>query len=42
MTTVRLGLADGLWKGLVRTWEVSMLTVRMMGRMVIGEVSLKT
>ena len=41
MTTVRLGLADGLWKGLVRTWEVSMLTVRMMGRMLIGEVSLK-
>jgi regulator of sigma E protease len=41
MTTMRLGLADGLWKGLVRTWEVSMLTVRMMGRMVIGEVSLK-
>ena len=41
MTTVRLGPVEGLWKGLERTWEVSLLTVRMMGRMVIGEVSLK-
>ena len=39
--TVRYGLLDGVWQGVVRTWEVSMLTVRMMGRMLIGEVSLK-
>ena len=35
------GPVDGLWRGLVRTWEVSELTLRMMGRMVIGEASLK-
>ncbi len=41
MVTVRYGLVDGLWKGAERTWEVSSMTVRMMGKMVIGEVSLK-
>ncbi|HSI52612.1 MAG TPA: RIP metalloprotease RseP [Ramlibacter sp.] len=39
--TVRYGPVDGLWKGVQRTWEVSILTLRMMGRMVIGEASLK-
>lgn len=39
--TVRHGVVDGLWLGMVRTWEVSWLTLRMMGRMVIGEASLK-
>ncbi|MBU1444200.1 MAG: RIP metalloprotease RseP [Gammaproteobacteria bacterium] len=38
---VRQGPIDGLWHGVVRTWEVSALTVRMMGKMVIGEASLK-
>ncbi len=38
---VRYGPFDGLWKGAERTWEVSILTLRMMGRMVIGEASLK-
>ena len=41
METVRYGLVDGLWSGVVRTWEVSALTLRTMGRMVIGEASLK-
>jgi regulator of sigma E protease len=41
MLTVRQGPVDGLWRGVVRTWEVSALTVRMMGKMVIGEASLK-
>lgn len=41
MTTVRHGPIEGLWKGMVRTWDVSALTLRMMGRMVIGEASLK-
>ena len=40
-TEVRHGPLDGLWNGAVRTWEVSVLTLRMMGRMVIGEASLK-
>ncbi len=38
---VRHGPLDGLWQGVVRTWEVSALTLRMMGRMLIGEASLK-
>jgi regulator of sigma E protease len=39
--TVRYGPLEGLTKGAQRTWEVSVLTLRMMGRMVIGEASLK-
>ncbi len=39
--TVRYGLLDGLWQGVIRTWDVSMLTLRMMGKMVIGDASLK-
>ena len=41
MVTVRYGPLDGLWNGAVRTWEVSALTLKMMGRMVIGEASVK-
>lgn len=41
MTIVRHGLIDGLWLGLKRTWEVSWLTLKMMGRMLIGEASIK-
>lgn len=41
MTTVRHGLVDGLSLGVQRTWEVSWLTLKMMGRMLIGEASLK-
>ena len=41
MMTVRLGPVDGLVQGAVRTWEVSWLTLKMMGRIVIGEASLK-
>lgn len=40
-TTVRYGPVEGLTKGVSRTWEVSLLTLRMMGRMVIGQASLK-
>ncbi len=39
--TVRYGPIEGLWKGAQRTWEVSVLTLRMMGKMVIGQASLK-
>ena len=39
--TVRYGLVDGLWQGAVRTWQVSALTLKMMGKMLIGEASLK-
>lgn len=41
MVKVRHGLFDGLWLGAVRTWEVSALTLRMMGKMLIGEASVK-
>jgi regulator of sigma E protease len=41
MVQVRYGPIDGLWRGVVKTWEVSALTVRMMGKMLIGEASLK-
>ena len=41
MVTVRHGFIEGISQGAVRTWEVSSLTVRMMGRMLIGEASLK-
>jgi regulator of sigma E protease len=41
LVTVQLGPLDGLWAGAVKTWEVSALTVRMMGQMLIGEASLK-
>jgi regulator of sigma E protease len=41
MTTVRLGAIDGLLQGVVRTWEVSWLSLKMMGRMLIGEASFK-
>ena len=40
MTTVRLGPVDGFVQGVVRTWEVSWLTLKMLGRMLIGEASL--
>lgn len=39
--TVRYGVFDGLWQGTVRTWEVSLLTLKMMGKMVTGQSSLK-
>ena len=41
MVTVRHGLLEGLQQGAVRTWDISALTVKMMGRMLIGEASLK-
>ncbi len=41
MALVQRGPLEGLWAGVERTWELSSLTLRMMGRMVIGEASLK-
>ena len=41
MVTVRHGPLEGLARGLERTWEVSSLTIRMIGRMLVGEASLK-
>jgi regulator of sigma E protease len=41
MVTVHYGLIDGLAHGVKRTWEVSTLTLKMLGRMLIGQSSLK-
>ncbi len=41
MVEVRFGPIDGLREGLRRTWEVSALTLKMMGRMLIGEASVR-
>ncbi|WP_101047443.1 RIP metalloprotease RseP [Macromonas nakdongensis] len=41
MRTVTAGPIEGLWKGAVKTWEVSVLSLNMMFKMLIGEASLK-
>ena len=41
MVSVRYGFWEGLWGGVVRTWDVSVLTLQMMGKMLVGEASLK-
>jgi regulator of sigma E protease len=39
--TVRYGFFEGLAQATQRTWEVSALTLRMIGRMIVGQASLK-
>ena len=39
--TVRYGLFDALAQGTRKTWELAAFTVRMLGRILIGEASLK-
>ena len=41
MTQVSYGFFEGISLGAQKTWDISMLTLRMMGKMVIGEASLK-
>ncbi len=41
MVTVRYGAVEGLTQAVARTWEMSALTVRMLGRMLIGQASLR-
>lgn len=41
MVRVSRGPLDGLGHGVARTWEMSWLTLKMIGRMVIGEASVK-
>jgi regulator of sigma E protease len=41
MTHVSYGFFQGIALGVQKTWDISMLTLRMMGKMVIGEASLK-
>lgn len=42
MVLVRKGPLTGAWLGVTRTWEVSALSLRVLGRMVVGAVSLKS
>ncbi|HUX31716.1 MAG TPA: RIP metalloprotease RseP [Thiobacillus sp.] len=41
MTEVRYGPIDALWHGAVKTWDMSLFTLEMMGRMAMGQVSWK-
>ena len=41
LVKVQLGPWDGLAQGVARTWDVSALTVRMLGRMLVGQASLR-
>ena len=41
MTTVKYGLFEGLQAGVEKTWDVSVLTLKMMGKMLVGQASLK-
>lgn len=41
MVNVRYGPLDGLQRGFTQTWDVSALTLTMMGKMLVGDASLK-
>jgi regulator of sigma E protease len=41
MVTVQRGVWEGLQLGVARTWELSALTLKMLGRMLVGEASLR-
>ena len=41
MVNVSYGFIEGLSRAVTRTWDTSLLTLKMLGRMVIGEASLK-
>jgi regulator of sigma E protease len=41
MVKVRHGPIDGLLLGAQRTWDVSWLTIKMLGRMIVGEASIR-
>ena len=37
----RYGVVESVPRGIARTWEMSALTLRMLGRMVVGDVSVR-
>jgi regulator of sigma E protease len=41
VVTVRLGLLAGFWNAAEKTWNVSALTLKMLGKMLTGDASLK-
>ena len=38
---VRYGPVAGLWQALTRTWDTSVFSLKMLGKMIVGEVSVK-
>ena len=38
---VRYGLLDGLGQAIAKTWDTSMFSLKMLGKMLVGDVSLK-
>jgi regulator of sigma E protease len=38
---VSYGIVESFWKGLVKTWEVSILTLKLLWKLLVGEASLK-
>lgn len=38
---VRYGIVESIGKGLIKTWEVSILTLKLLWKLVVGEASLK-
>lgn len=41
MVTVRYGIGDALARALHKTWDTSVFSLQMLGKMIVGEVSLK-
>lgn len=41
METVRYGPVESLWQGASQTWEMSIFTLKMLGKMVTGDLSLR-
>ena len=41
MVSVRYGVFDGIAKAVSQTWNMSVLTLKMLGKMVIGQGALK-
>ena len=41
MVSVQYGIVDGLGAAVTQTWQMSALTVKMLGKMIIGQASLK-
>lgn len=39
MITVRYGVLDSVWHGARRTWDTAWMSLRMMGRMAVGDIS---
>ena len=38
---IRYGPLEALWQGTVKTWDMSVFTLRVLGRMLVGQASLK-